>query len=57
MSPSEPPMPSAGRSMTAIVAATRSNGIGKNGTLPWRLSGEMKYFARGGSEHSYQDEK
>ncbi|ORX34016.1 dihydrofolate reductase-like domain-containing protein [Kockovaella imperatae] len=34
------------RSMTAIVAATTSNGIGKNGTLAWRLPGEMKYFAR-----------
>ncbi|KAK4686853.1 dihydrofolate reductase, partial [Tremellales sp. Uapishka_1] len=39
-------MPSA-PSMTAIVAATLTNGIGLNGTLPWRLPGEMKYFARG----------
>ena len=35
------------QSITAIVAATKSNGIGMNGTLPWRLPGEMKYFARG----------
>ncbi|WVQ98212.1 hypothetical protein IAU59_005334 [Kwoniella sp. CBS 9459] len=34
------------RSITAIVAATTSNGIGINGGLPWRLPGEMKYFAR-----------
>ncbi|WRT64631.1 uncharacterized protein IL334_001564 [Kwoniella shivajii] len=34
------------QSITAIVAATTSNGIGLNGGLPWRLPGEMKYFAR-----------
>lgn len=34
-------------SITAIVAATAENGIGLNGGLPWRLPGEMKYFARG----------
>ncbi|OWZ28427.1 dihydrofolate reductase [Cryptococcus neoformans AD2-60a] len=33
-------------SITAIVAATAENGIGLNGGLPWRLPGEMKYFAR-----------
>jgi dihydrofolate reductase len=33
--------------LTAIVAATKSNGIGLNGGLPWRLPGEMKYFAKG----------
>ncbi|WVQ79923.1 hypothetical protein IAT38_002024 [Cryptococcus sp. DSM 104549] len=33
-------------SITAIVAATADNGIGLNGGLPWRLPGEMKYFAR-----------
>lgn len=33
--------------ITAIVAATKSNGIGLNGGLPWRLPGEMKYFAKG----------
>lgn len=35
------------RSLTAIVAATLDHGIGREGTLPWRLPGEMKYFARG----------
>ncbi|RXK40897.1 hypothetical protein M231_01745 [Tremella mesenterica] len=30
------------RHVTAIVAATSSGGIGLNGTLPWRLPGEMK---------------
>jgi dihydrofolate reductase len=35
--------------LTAIVAATKSNGIGANGGLPWRLPGEMKYFAKGKS--------
>jgi len=34
-------------SLTAIVAATKNNGIGLNGSLPWRLPGEMKYFAKG----------
>ena len=31
---------------TIIVAATKSNGIGANSRLPWRLSKEMKYFAQ-----------
>ncbi|KLO17011.1 hypothetical protein SCHPADRAFT_822250 [Schizopora paradoxa] len=31
-------------SITVIVAATLTNGIGKNGNLPWRLPKEMKYF-------------
>jgi hypothetical protein len=35
------------KSMTIIVAATLDNGIGVNGGLPWRLPGEMKWFARG----------
>lgn len=35
------------RPMTIIVAATMKNGIGVQGGLPWRLPGEMKYFARG----------
>ncbi|KAJ9098715.1 hypothetical protein QFC21_004363 [Naganishia friedmannii] len=40
-------MPSSSyRPMTVIVAATMKNGIGLNGGLPWRLPGEMKYFAR-----------
>jgi hypothetical protein len=49
-------MPSSPQSITAIVAATLSNGIGLNGGLPWRLPGEMKYFARGewGPAHPYQ---
>ena len=37
--------------LTAIVAATKSNGIGLNGGLPWRLPGEMKYFAKGKPPH------
>lgn len=31
-------------SITVIVAATLTNGIGKNASLPWRLPKEMKYF-------------
>ncbi|GAA6021606.1 hypothetical protein JCM11491_001234 [Sporobolomyces phaffii] len=33
-------------SLTLIVAATRSNAIGCDSSLPWRLSKEMAYFAR-----------
>ncbi|KAF8622481.1 hypothetical protein AX15_006997 [Amanita polypyramis BW_CC] len=32
--------------LTIIVAATKTNGIGRNSGLPWRLAKEMKYFAR-----------
>ncbi|GAA5903724.1 hypothetical protein JCM8208_006559 [Rhodotorula glutinis] len=32
--------------LTLVVAATPSNAIGRNSTLPWRLSKEMAYFAR-----------
>ncbi|GAA5887369.1 hypothetical protein JCM16303_004261 [Sporobolomyces ruberrimus] len=32
--------------LTLIVAATRSNAIGRDSSLPWRLSKEMAYFAR-----------
>ncbi|GAA5997742.1 dihydrofolate reductase [Rhodotorula paludigena] len=32
--------------LTLIVAATPSNAIGRNSSLPWRLSKEMAYFAR-----------
>ena len=32
--------------LTIIVAATKANGIGINGSLPWRLPKEMKYFAQ-----------
>ncbi|KIJ45155.1 hypothetical protein M422DRAFT_67303, partial [Sphaerobolus stellatus SS14] len=33
-------------SLTLIVAATRTNGIGRGSILPWRLPSEMAYFAR-----------
>jgi len=46
-----PPSPTRS-SLTLIVAATSSNGIGLNGGLPWRLPEEMKYFANGESELS-----
>ena len=33
--------------LTLVVAATRTMGIGANGTLPWTgLKKEMAYFAR-----------
>ncbi|KAJ7597012.1 dihydrofolate reductase-like domain-containing protein [Mycena floridula] len=32
--------------LTLIVAATKSNGIGQQGRLPWRLPKEMSYFAK-----------
>ncbi|KAF9535455.1 dihydrofolate reductase-like domain-containing protein [Crepidotus variabilis] len=31
--------------LTLILACTKSNGIGLQGQLPWRLPKEMKYFA------------
>jgi hypothetical protein len=47
------PSPSSAPSITAIVAATKNNGIGLNGGLPWRLPGEMKYFAKGQQLYVY----
>jgi len=32
--------------LTLIVAATKSNGIGQNARLPWRLPKDMAYFAQ-----------
>jgi len=32
--------------LTLIVAVTKSNGIGQNARLPWRLPKEMAYFAQ-----------
>ncbi|ORX99416.1 dihydrofolate reductase-like domain-containing protein [Clohesyomyces aquaticus] len=32
--------------LTMITAAERSNGIGHEGDLPWRLKQELKYFTR-----------
>mmetsp|Transcript_40342 Transcript_40342/g.48896 ORF Transcript_40342/g.48896 Transcript_40342/m.48896 type:complete len:512 (+) Transcript_40342:107-1642(+) len=32
------------RSFQIIVAATRNMGIGREGSLPWKLPGDMKYF-------------
>ncbi|MCO5585268.1 hypothetical protein L7F22_039201 [Adiantum nelumboides] len=33
-------------SLFAIVAVTRTNGLGVNGQLPWRLSREMAHFRK-----------
>ena len=30
--------------LTVIVAATKTNGIGHNARLPWRLAADMAYF-------------
>jgi dihydrofolate reductase / thymidylate synthase len=34
----------ASQSFSIIVAVDQNYGIGKNGTLPWRLSGDLKHF-------------
>ena len=37
-------MNAAKRGFQIVVAATRQLGIGRNGQLPWKISGDMKYF-------------
>jgi dihydrofolate reductase / thymidylate synthase len=35
------------KGFSIVVAASSSNmGIGKNGSLPWRLAGDMAYFKK-----------
>ncbi|KAF8466592.1 dihydrofolate reductase-like domain-containing protein [Kalaharituber pfeilii] len=46
MPPPTNPTVSPTKSLTLIVAATTSLGIGAQGGLPWRLRSEMAYFAR-----------
>ena len=38
------PADQAGRTFQLVVAATRNMGVGRGGTLPWRLPGDMAYF-------------
>ena len=37
--------------VSAIVAAAKNNVIGNGADIPWRLSGDMKYFKRTTLEH------
>lgn len=39
-------MSAASTPLTLIVAATHTLGIGKNGSLPWRLREDLSYFSR-----------
>lgn len=40
-----PPMTSSSRPRLALIAAVAANGIiGRNGTMPWHLSADLKYF-------------
>lgn len=32
--------------LTLVVAATTKNGIGKDGTLPWRIPKDLAYFSK-----------
>ena len=32
--------------LSIIVSATQENGIGRNGTLPWKLPSDMKYLQK-----------
>jgi len=32
--------------LNLMVAACEGGGIGKNGTLPWKIPSEMKYFTK-----------
>lgn len=49
-------IPNASRSFVVIVAATAGSlGIGKNGSLPWRLAADMAYFKRVTSSPSVSD--
>lgn len=32
--------------LTIVVAATRRNGIGQNGTMPWHIPKDLAYFSR-----------
>jgi dihydrofolate reductase len=45
-------MSSSQRPRVALIAAVARNGvIGRNGTLPWRLSADLKYFKALTSQH------
>ena len=32
--------------LTLVVAATKQNGIGRNGTMPWHIPKDLAYFSR-----------
>lgn len=42
------------RTFQIVVAATQDLGIGQNGSLPWKLPGDMRFFKQVGAASLYK---